>query len=40
VHVSNAASQRLFLGSGYLPELPPDDAGFARYLKPVEDAAG
>jgi GNAT superfamily N-acetyltransferase len=40
VHVSNAASRRLFLGSGYLPELPPDAAGFARYLKPVEDAAG
>lgn len=40
VHASNAASRRLFLSSGYLPELPPDDAGFARYLKPVEDAAG
>ena len=32
VHVSNAASRRLFLSSGYPPELPPDDAGFARYL--------
>lgn len=33
VHFLNTASRQLFLGSGYLPDLPPDTAGFERYVK-------
>lgn len=33
VHQDNAASMRLFASSGYLPDLPPDAAGFARFHK-------
>jgi RimJ/RimL family protein N-acetyltransferase len=33
VHVDNAASRTLFLHAGYLPDLPPDDAGFERFVK-------
>ncbi|WP_457252517.1 GNAT family N-acetyltransferase [Pedococcus sp. P5_B7] len=33
VHTANAASRRLFLGSGYLPDLPADADGFERFVK-------
>jgi RimJ/RimL family protein N-acetyltransferase len=33
VHESNAASARLFARAGYLPDLPPDGSGFARFAK-------
>lgn len=33
VHEANAASRRLFLRSGYLPDLPPDPQGFERFVK-------
>jgi spore coat polysaccharide biosynthesis predicted glycosyltransferase SpsG/GNAT superfamily N-acetyltransferase len=33
VHVSNPASRRLFTGSGYAPEAPPDADGFEQYAK-------
>jgi GNAT superfamily N-acetyltransferase len=33
VHADNAASRRLFLSTGYLPDLPADEAGFERYVK-------
>ena len=35
VHVDNLASRRLFLGAGYLPDLPADDEGFERFVKGV-----
>lgn len=35
VHLDNVASRRLFLGAGYLPDLPADDAGFERFVKGV-----
>jgi GNAT superfamily N-acetyltransferase len=31
VHTSNTASRRLFLGAGYLPDLPVDGDGFERF---------
>ena len=34
VHRDNTASRRLFVGSGYAPDLPADDAGFERWVKP------
>jgi len=33
VHSGNRASVRLFETSGYVPDLPPDPAGFMRYRK-------
>jgi len=33
VHSDNRASVRLFETSGYVPDLPPDPAGFMRYRK-------
>ena len=33
VHTTNAASRRLFLGSGYLPDRPADSDGFERFVK-------
>jgi spore coat polysaccharide biosynthesis predicted glycosyltransferase SpsG/RimJ/RimL family protein N-acetyltransferase len=33
VHESNVASQRLFASCGYLPLLPPDDAGFGQLVR-------
>ena len=33
VHTKNVASRRLFLGSGYLPDSPPDHDGFERFVK-------
>jgi len=33
VHRDNGASMRLFETSGYVPDLPPDPAGFMRYRK-------
>ncbi|KRF27202.1 bifunctional UDP-2,4-diacetamido-2,4,6-trideoxy-beta-L-altropyranose hydrolase/GNAT family N-acetyltransferase [Phycicoccus sp. Soil802] len=33
VHTANAASRRLFLGSGYLPDRPADADGFERFVK-------
>jgi spore coat polysaccharide biosynthesis predicted glycosyltransferase SpsG len=33
VHTGNAASPRLFLGAGYLPDLPADGDGFERFVK-------
>jgi spore coat polysaccharide biosynthesis predicted glycosyltransferase SpsG len=33
VHSDNRASMRLFETSGYVPDLPPDPAGFMRYRK-------
>jgi hypothetical protein len=33
VHTGNAASRRLFLGAGYLPDLPADGDGFERFVK-------
>lgn len=33
VHVDNEPSMRLFASSGYLPDLPPDEAGFAGFHK-------
>ncbi|GAA2169572.1 GNAT family N-acetyltransferase [Pedococcus bigeumensis] len=33
VHTANTASRRLFLGSGYLPDLPADADGFERFVK-------
>lgn len=35
VHVDNSASVRLFETSGYVPDLPPDPAGFMRFRKPA-----
>ena len=35
VHVDNVASRRLFLGAGYLPDLPADEEGFERFVKGV-----
>lgn len=40
IHVSNAASRRLFTAAGYLPHLPPDADGFetrAKWLLPTPD---
>jgi len=33
VHADNGASRRLFLGSGYLPDLPADADRFERFVK-------
>lgn len=33
VHERNGASQRLFARAGYLPHLPPDQAGFATFAR-------
>jgi spore coat polysaccharide biosynthesis predicted glycosyltransferase SpsG/RimJ/RimL family protein N-acetyltransferase len=33
VHEDNTASRRLFLRAGYAPDLPPDDAGFERWVR-------
>jgi GNAT superfamily N-acetyltransferase len=33
VHCDNGPSVRLFEGSGYVPDLPPDPAGFMRFRK-------
>jgi hypothetical protein len=33
VHTDNAASRRLFLGSGYLPDQQADAGGFERFVK-------
>ncbi|MGN8024952.1 GNAT family N-acetyltransferase [Microbacterium sp. 22242] len=33
IHQENPASRRLFARSGYLPQLPPDEHGFARFAK-------
>jgi GNAT superfamily N-acetyltransferase len=33
VHRDNDPSRRLFLSSGYLPDLPSDETGFERYVK-------
>jgi spore coat polysaccharide biosynthesis predicted glycosyltransferase SpsG len=33
VHIDNGASLRLFETSGYVPDAPPDDRGFMRFLK-------
>lgn len=35
VAADNASSNRLFRGSGYLPDLPADEQGFARFVKLV-----
>lgn len=33
VHRDNPASAKLFLREGYAPDLPPDEAGFERYVR-------
>lgn len=33
IHVSNLASRRLFIGAGYLPHAPADEAGFETHAK-------
>ncbi|WP_169312920.1 GNAT family N-acetyltransferase [Intrasporangium calvum] len=35
LHRTNEASRRLFLGSGYAPDLPPDAQGFERWVRTV-----
>lgn len=35
VHEDNAPSRRLFVGGGYAPDLPPDEAGFERWVRSV-----
>ena len=35
VHRDNTPSRRLFVGGGYAPDLPPDDAGFERWVRSV-----
>lgn len=35
LHEGNTASRRLFVGAGYAPDLPPDDAGFERWVRSV-----
>jgi hypothetical protein len=39
VHKDNAASRRVFVSSGYTPDLPADDRGFKRLLKQPQRAA-
>lgn len=34
VHEDNEPSRRLFDAAGYLPDLPPDEDGFARFRRP------
>ena len=35
VREDNTPSRRLFVGAGYAPDLPPDDAGFERWVRSV-----